>query len=99
VIGVHITRHGDGQNAEYRAVGRRSMRVYTIGRSYLFDLLLGQLEAHNIRFAHSADVQRAYAQLTQLEVEYRNSGLVYTCPSGRHDDLAISIAMVVWRPF
>jgi hypothetical protein len=96
VIGVHITRHGDGQNAECRPVGRRSMPVYTIGRSYLFDLLLSQFEADKIRLAHSADVQRAFAQLTQLEVEYRDTGLVYSCPSGLHDDLAISIAMVVW---
>jgi hypothetical protein len=95
-IGVHITRHGDGMSPEWRRVGQRSMPVYTIGRSYLLDLLLGHLEADQVRFANGADVQRGYAQLTQLEVQLRDSGRIYACPNGRHDDLAISIALVVW---
>lgn len=31
-----------------------------------------------------------------LEIELRESGLVYRCPPGQHDDLAISSALLVW---
>jgi hypothetical protein len=31
-----------------------------------------------------------------LEPEYRESGLVYVCPAGQHDDLGISCAMPAW---
>jgi hypothetical protein len=31
-----------------------------------------------------------------LETEMRESGTVYTCPSGQHDDLDISCAMLAW---
>ena len=32
----------------------------------------------------------------ELETEFRESGTVYTCPSGQHDDLGISCAMLAW---
>jgi hypothetical protein len=96
VIGLQITRNGDGMTAEHRPVMRGSMRVYAIGRSYLFDQLHSGLQADQVRLSRGTDVRRAYDQLTQLELEHRESGVVYTCPSGRHDDLAISMAMVVW---
>ncbi len=38
----------------------------------------------------------AYEQLVGLETEMRESGIVYTCPLGRHDDLGIFCAMLVW---
>ena len=41
-------------------------------------------------------MRRAYEQLANLEVEYRESGTVYTCPPGKHDDLGISCAMLAW---
>ena len=31
-----------------------------------------------------------------LPFEMRESGIVYTCPSGQHDDLGISCAMLAW---
>jgi len=31
-----------------------------------------------------------------LEIEFRQSGMIYGCPSGQHDDLAISCAMLTW---
>ena len=40
--------------------------------------------------------RRAFEQLTNLETEMRESGTVYTCPSGQHDDLGISCAMLAW---
>jgi len=32
----------------------------------------------------------AFQQLANLETEMRDTGIVYTCPSGHHDDLGIS---------
>ena len=40
--------------------------------------------------------RQAYEQLMELETEIRESGIVYSCPSGRHDDLGISCAMLAW---
>jgi hypothetical protein len=31
-----------------------------------------------------------------LETEIRESGIIYTCPPGHHDDLGISCAMLAW---
>jgi hypothetical protein len=33
---------------------------------------------------------------TSLEPEQRESGIVYKCPLGQHDDLAMSLAMLAW---
>ena len=41
-------------------------------------------------------LSRGYEQLMALEIEFRQSGMIYGCPSSRHDDLAISCAMLVW---
>ena len=35
-------------------------------------------------------------QLTALERQQRDSGNVYTCPLRQHDDLGISVAILVW---
>jgi hypothetical protein len=40
--------------------------------------------------------KRAYEQLMALVTEMRESGIIYTCPPGQHDDLAISCAMLAW---
>ncbi len=96
VIGLHISRYGDGQLPELRPVRDGVMQVYTIGRTYLFELLQAQLLARQVRLSHGDDVRHAYDQLTKLQTEFRQSGTVYTCPVGQHDDLAISIAMLVW---
>ena len=45
---------------------------------------------------HGPNALRAYEQLMTLEIELRESGLVYRCPPGQHDDLAISSALLVW---
>jgi hypothetical protein len=37
VIGLHISRSGDGMHAERRPVGHGSMLVYNVGRTYLLD--------------------------------------------------------------
>ena len=96
VIGLHITRHGDGLTGEWKQLRNGRYRVYTIGRTYLFDLLLRALDNDQVRFLDHPNARRAFEQLMSLEVAIRESGLVYTCPPGRHDDLAISMAMLAW---
>lgn len=96
VIGLHITRHGNGMNFEWRAVGHGAMLVYTIGRSYLIEQLQTELQSGQVRLANTPALRRAYEQLNSLETEYRDTGTVYTCPPGMHDDLGISCAMLVW---
>ena len=72
------------------------MPVYTIGRTYLLELFHTELQSDLVRFADGPTMRRAYEQLANLEVEFRESGTVYTCPPGQHDDLGISCAMLAW---
>jgi hypothetical protein len=96
VIGLRITNSGDGKTAETMQVKNSAILLYTIGRSYLFDLLHRELHDNKVRILDGATSRRAYQQLMALEMEYWPSGTVYGCPSGRHDDLAISSAILVW---
>ncbi len=96
VIGVHITRNGDGMSFERRLVRNSAVLVYTIGRSYLLELFRSRLESNQVRFVDGPNSRRAYEQLEALETELTDSGTIYRCPPGRHDDLGISCAMLVW---
>ena len=96
VIGLHISSQGDGMTFVRRPVGNSAMLVYTIGRSYLLELLHAELQANVVRIAKGEANQRAYEQLVGLEVEMRESGIVYKCSPGQHDDLGISWAMLAW---
>jgi len=96
VIGLQISRHGDGMNAERRPVGDRSMLIYTVGRSHLLELYHSELQSGQVRIVDTPTIRRAHEQLVALETEARQSGIVYTCPPGQHDDLGISCAMLVW---
>ena len=94
VIGLQISRHGDGMNAERRPVKHGAMLVYTIGRTYLLELFHSEMQSDQVRIVDGPTSRRAYEQLTNLETEMRESGIVYTCPPGQHDDLGISCAIV-----
>jgi len=96
VIGLQISRYGDGMNFERRPVKHSAMLVYTIGRSYLLDLFHAQLQSDQVRIVDGPNSRRAYEQLAALETEMRDSGIVYSCPPGQHDDLGISCAMLAW---
>jgi hypothetical protein len=96
VIGLHITRFGDGAQVQWREVKDGAMPIYTVGRTYLIDFLLSQFQANQVRLSQDAEVRRGFDQLTKLETEYRESGKIYKCAPGRHDDLGISLAMLVW---
>jgi hypothetical protein len=60
-----------------------------IGTSYQ-----GELHSSQVRFVDGPEAQRAYAQLEALETEMRDTGIVYTCPPGQHDELGISCMML-----
>ncbi len=96
VVGLHISRHGDGMNFERRPVKNSAMLVYTVGRSYLLESLHSLLQSGQVKIADRPTTRRAYEQLMALETEVRDSGIVYSCPSGHHDDLGISCAMLAW---
>ena len=96
VIGLQITRAGDGMCFERRLVKHSAMLVYNVGRNYLLELLHAEMQAQQVRFVDGPMSRRAHEQLVGLQMELRESGTVYTCPSGQHDDLAMSCAMLVW---
>lgn len=96
VIGLQITRSGDGMTFERRLVKHSTMVVYNIGRRDLLELFHSELQSDQVRFADTPMIRRAYEQLANLEVEYREGGTIYSCPAGQHDDLGISCAMLAW---
>ena len=96
VIGIQISRHGDGMDCERWPVKHSAMLVYTLGRTYLLELFHTELQSGQVRFVDGPMSRRAYEQLMALETEMRESGIIYTCPPGQHDDLGISCAMLAW---
>jgi hypothetical protein len=96
VIGVHIGAHGDGTTFERRLVRNSAILVYAVGRSFLLELLLSELRSNQVRFGDDPMSRRAYEQLSALEPVQKENRVIYKCPSGQHDDLAISCAMLAW---
>ena len=89
VIGLHISRNGDGMNVEWRPGKRAATPVYTVGRTYLLELYHSQLQAGQVKIVDGPTTRRAYEQLMGLETEMRESGNHPQLPAG-HDDLGIS---------
>ena len=83
-------------SVQVRQLKRGRILVYKVSRTYLLDLLLRDMENETVRILHGANSLRAYEQLTRLQVEIKPNRISYKCPAGRHDDLAMSCAMVVW---
>ena len=97
VIGVQITSSGDPtDNWEVRQLKNGQILVYKVPRTYLLDLLLREMQNNVVRILHGAKSLRAYEQLMRLEIEFGQNRMIYKCPAGHHDDLAMSCAMVVW---
>ena len=96
VIGLQITRHGNGMNVERRPVGRGAMLVYTIGRTPLIEQFHSLMATKMVRLVKGPQSERAFAQLASLQTEQRESGTVYTTLPGQHDDLGISCCMLAW---
>jgi hypothetical protein len=96
VIGLQISRFGDGMTPERRPVRDGAMLVYTIGRTQLIELFHTEMQNRLVRFVDGPMSLRAFEQLANLQTEIRQSGIVYTCPPGKHDDLGISCCMLAW---
>jgi hypothetical protein len=58
VVGLHITRHGNGMECERRVVKHGVMFVYTIGRTYLLELLHSELHSQQVRMVDDPMVRR-----------------------------------------
>jgi hypothetical protein len=95
VIGVQIGRSGDGTTWHHRRVKNGVIPVYNVGRTFLLELLLAEFRSNHITLSDPAS-RRTFGQLNALEPEQRESGIVYKCPMGQHDDLAISLALLAW---
>ena len=85
MIGLYITRNGDGMNAERRPVKDRAMLFYTIGRTYLIELFHAELQSGLIRIVDGPISRRSYEQLEGLETEMRETRVVYTCLPGQQE--------------
>jgi hypothetical protein len=92
--GVHIGPHGDGTKFDRQHVRNSTITTYHLGRSELFERLLSDFRSNQIRFSNSAMARRLYEQLTLLQVEQKDGRKFYRCPSSKHDDLAISLAIL-----
>jgi hypothetical protein len=49
VIGLQISRYGDGMHPEWRQVRHGLLPVYTIGRTFLIELFHGELQSDLVR--------------------------------------------------
>src|SRR5690242_7432491 len=96
VIGLRISRYGDGKDAERRPVKHSAMLCYTVGRTYLLELYLNAFHSDQVRLVDEPMSRRAHEQLTQLEPEMPASRATSTCPPGKPRDLGISCAMLNW---
>ena len=96
VIGVQIGRYGDGMTLDPLQINNNTIYRYKVGRTFLFDLLLREMQDDKVRLVHGEESVRAYEQLMALEVEIKQTGIQYNCLSGRNDDLAISCALLNW---
>ena len=98
VIGVQITSSGNNEygDPDFRPLQKGQIRVYKVSRTFLFDLLLRELQNQTIRILDGPQSMRAYEQLMQLQIEVKQNGISYQCLAGHHDDLAISAGMQVW---
>ena len=72
------------------------MLVHTIGRTQLIEGFHTEMQNGQVRFVDGPMSRRAFEQLVNLQPEMRESGIAYTCPPGKHDDLGISCAMLAW---
>ncbi len=93
IVGV---RHGNGMDFDRRQVPGGVIWVYSIGRTTLIENYLAELERGDMRVVNNEMSRRAYQQLAELEVVDKETGRFYNYPSGRHDDLGISCAMLAW---
>jgi hypothetical protein len=73
VIGLQISRHGDGMNAEWRPVRHGHLPVYTVGRTYLIELFHAELQSDLVRFAEGPLMRQ---EVLALRPERRDPAVV-----------------------
>ena len=97
IIGIQITSSGDTiDHWEPWYLKHGAIRVYKVPRSLLLNALLLDMERDVFRIRADANSLRAYEQLMRLEIEFKQNRMIYKCPPGHHDDLAISWAILAW---
>jgi hypothetical protein len=95
-IGLNIGRSGDGMAWDLRQFSGGKITVYNVGRTFLLEHFHNLLVSREIRFVDGPDAKRAYQQLLNLDLELRQTGKIYMCPPGQHDDLGISCAILAF---
>jgi hypothetical protein len=70
--------------------------AYSVGRSFLIEQFHSHMQADLVRMVKGPMSQKAFGQLEGLQTEMRDTGTVYTCLPGQHDDLGISCCMLNW---
>ena len=97
IIGLQIGRSGDGTTSLPRQVRMALSRSITLAGPSCSTSCSPSCETVVSFLPTVARKCRALMNnLTALEVEQRESGTIYKCPSGQHDDLAMSLAMLAW---
>jgi hypothetical protein len=74
VIGLQISRHGDGMNAERRPVKDRSMLIYTVGRSHLLELYHSELQSGQVRILDTPTTDGLMSSLWRLRLKPARAG-------------------------
>ena len=102
-IGVRITAAHDHamrpQPVPFTAGGKRAvLPVWHLGRTPLFDQLGAAMERGEVKVAKAGDWRELAQELEGLERVVTDAGNVRfaTGAAGRHDDLAVSLALLVW---
>ena len=97
--GQSLGAHGEETHGVFlygRPVGRGSVLIYQVGRVPSAGSPAQRFAIRQSLLCRGPEARRAYAQLEALEPEMRESGIVYKCLPGQHDDLGISCAMLNW---
>jgi hypothetical protein len=96
LIGLKITASGDGMECEERRFKNGRILVYKVSRNTLIEGFHEALQLGHVRLTGGRESMRAFQQLMALQTQTSARGLVYNCPSGQHDDLGISCAMLAF---
>ncbi len=101
-IGVRITAAHDHalcpQPVPFTAGGKRAvLPVWHLGRTPLFDQLGAAMERAEVKVAKAGDWRELAQEMEGLERVTTDAGNVrFVTASGKHDDLAMSLALLVW---
>ncbi len=100
--GVRMTAAHDHalrpQPVPFTAMGKRAvLPVWHLGRTPLFDQLNAAMERSEVKVATLGDWRELAQELEGLERVVTDAGNVrYVTTSGKHDDLAVSLALLTW---